>query len=127
MKSIGLRGKTQFFPSRDNMISALAYDGDAILLTGGGARSRVWTQMIADVAGREVRVPEGTQFGARGAALLVATALGHFPDIRAASAAVAGASVAFRPDVARASAYADALRRYRDHRDRLLAARPRPF
>jgi sugar (pentulose or hexulose) kinase len=54
-------------------------DGAPLVLTGGGARSRFWCGMIAEVTGREVVVPEGSEFGARGAALLVATALGHFP------------------------------------------------
>lgn len=56
-----------------------------VLLTGGGANSQVWTQMLADALGKTVAVPEGSEFGARGAALLAATAIGVFPSVREAS------------------------------------------
>jgi sugar (pentulose or hexulose) kinase len=56
-----------------------------ILLTGGGANSLVWTQMLADALGKPVVVPAGSEFGARGAALLAATAIGAFPSVREAS------------------------------------------
>jgi len=59
--------------------------GGEILLTGGGANSRVWTQMLADALGKPIAVPAGSEFGARGAALLAATATGLFPSVRDAS------------------------------------------
>lgn len=60
--------------------------GHEVVLTGGGARSPTWTQMIADCLGTTVLVPAGIEFGARGAALLAATAVGRFSSIREASA-----------------------------------------
>ncbi|MCO5071044.1 MAG: carbohydrate kinase [Rhizobiaceae bacterium] len=56
-----------------------------ILLTGGGANSLIWTQMLADATGKPVAIPAGSEFGARGAALLAATAVGVFSSIREAS------------------------------------------
>lgn len=53
----------------------------SIRLSGGGARSPFWSQMIADVANIPVEVPEGTQFGAKGAALCAAVAVGAFGSI----------------------------------------------
>ncbi|WP_180900766.1 FGGY-family carbohydrate kinase [Martelella soudanensis] len=50
----------------------------SIRLVGGGARSPFWSQLIADVTGAPVEVPEGTQFGAKGAALCAAVAIGDF-------------------------------------------------
>ncbi len=69
---------------RDLMQHLPEVTGD-ILLTGGGSNSRVWTQMLADALGKPVAVPEGTEFGARGAALLAGTAIGLFPSVREAS------------------------------------------
>ncbi|WP_274627414.1 FGGY-family carbohydrate kinase [Arvimicrobium flavum] len=69
---------------RDLMQHLPAVDGD-ILLTGGGANSLIWTQMLADALGKPIAVPAGSEFGARGAALLAGTAVGLFPSIRQAS------------------------------------------
>jgi sugar (pentulose or hexulose) kinase len=91
-----------------------------LVLTGGGARSAFWCRMIAEMTGREVRVPEGTEFGARGAALLAATALGRFPSVAAASASVAGGGTSCRPEGTEAAAWQEARDRYREARDRAL-------
>ncbi|WP_309085690.1 FGGY-family carbohydrate kinase [Chelativorans sp.] len=110
------------FAMRD-LFDALDFAGDRVLLTGGGAQNPVWAQMIADLAGRDVHVPEGTQFGARGAALLAATAAGHFASVADASASAAGGGTSYRSDREGAAALLPALLRYRETRDRLL--RPR--
>jgi sugar (pentulose or hexulose) kinase len=94
--------------------------GMPMVLTGGGARSAFWCGMIAEVTGREVVVPEGAEFGARGAALLAATALGRFGSVTEASASVAGGGTAHAPTGADAAAWAAARARYRDARDRAL-------
>lgn len=108
------------FAFRD-LVEVLDAPEGPILLTGGGGRSLFWSQMIADVLGREIVVPEGTEFGARGAALLAATAVGAFDDVRAASAAVAGGGRSHVPDPARTADYLKAFKTFRERRDRLLA------
>ena len=109
------------FAMRD-LFDALEFSGERVLLTGGGAQNPQWAQMIADLAGCEVRVPDGTEFGARGAALLAAAAAGHFTSIIEASASVSGGGTSYRPDSEGAAALAAGLRRYREARDRLLRA-----
>lgn len=109
------------FAMRD-LFDLLAFSGDRVLITGGGAQNRLWIEMIADLIDRVVEAPEGSQFGARGAALLAATADGMFPSIGAASAAVAGNGRFYRPDQTRAAALAPALASYRRSRDNLLGA-----
>lgn len=64
----------------------LSSAGSPVRLGGGGARSAFWAQMIADVTGREVEVPEGSQLGAKGAALCAATAIGEYNNIAEACA-----------------------------------------
>lgn len=65
--------------------AATAQPFETIRLVGGGARSALWRQMIADVLNSRVEVPAGREFGAKGAALLAATAIGWYPSVAAAS------------------------------------------
>lgn len=91
-----------------------------IVLTGGGGKSAFWCDLIATATGRRVTVPEGAEFGARGAALLAATALGRFASVAAASASVAGGGRDHLPDVRMADALADARIRFDMHRRHLI-------
>jgi sugar (pentulose or hexulose) kinase len=109
------------FALRD-LTDALDFRGPSLLLTGGGAKSPFWSQMIADILGCNVVVPEGSQFGARGAALIAATAAGCFPGIRQASLAVAGGGTTYHPRRDSEVTYGEAWARYRNLRDRLTGA-----
>ena len=51
-----------------------------LYLAGGGAKSRVWAQMIADVVGMRVMIPCGKELGAKGVALMAGVALGLYKD-----------------------------------------------
>jgi sugar (pentulose or hexulose) kinase len=95
-------------------------DGVPITLTGGGGRSVLWCDIISTVTGREVVVPDGQEFGARGAALLAATGLGVFPSVVAASASVARTGRRYVPS-RQDAAWQDARALYRERRDRLLS------
>ena len=53
-------------------------DPQMVFLSGGGAKSPVWCQIVADCLGKTVKVPEGSQFGAKGAAINVGIALGMY-------------------------------------------------
>ena len=53
-------------------------DPKSVLLSGGGANSAAWCQIVADCLGKPVTVPEGSQFGAKGAALNVGIAVGAY-------------------------------------------------
>jgi sugar (pentulose or hexulose) kinase len=64
-----------------DLLEALSFEGSELSLVGGGARNGRWGQMIADVTGLTVRIPHGTQFGARGAAWLAAAACGQTIDL----------------------------------------------
>lgn len=105
-----------------DLLDALSFDGERMRLTGGGARNDIWVQMICDLIGKPVDVPHGSQFGARGAALLAATAVGCFANITNASATVSGGGRLFEPRSIGTSGLADALQRYREVRNRLPAS-----
>lgn len=104
---------------RDLMQHLPTVEGD-ILLTGGGANSRIWTQMLADALGKPVAVPAGSEFGARGAALLAGTAIGAFGSVREASVSTRRIARRQEPDPAAAAAWDRAFAAYSAQRDRIL-------
>lgn len=55
-------------------------DGGSIMLCGGGAKSDVWSQMLADCTGRDVVICEATELAAKGAALSAAMMTGMYAD-----------------------------------------------
>lgn len=54
---------------------------DEIRLSGGAAKSAFFCQVVADVTGKRITVPSGSEFGARGAAVLAAVGIGWFETI----------------------------------------------
>lgn len=95
-------------------------DGEPVRLTGGGSRSALWRAIIADVTGRTILVPHGSEFGARGAALLAATALGRHQSVADASKAMGGAGVRQDPRPDAAHVWAEPRARFIACRNRLL-------
>lgn len=90
---------------------AIGGAGGRIRLTGGGARSSLWCQMIADVTGCRIEIPEGTQFGAKGVALCAAVAVGDFSSLSEAVAATYVLSQAYDPVFS--AAYEDGFARFK--------------
>jgi autoinducer 2 (AI-2) kinase len=78
-----------------------------VILTGGAARSKLWPQILADVLGRAIRVPDSTESAATGAAAVAALAVGMWPYVaNPAGPALPPARVA-RPVPAQRQAYED--------------------
>lgn len=89
------------FGLRDSVeLMANEIDLGEVRISGGGAASSVWVQIIADVLGRPVRLVAGEESAAQGAALLAATGDGAFATVQEATdAAVAlGDTVEPGPD-----------------------------
>ncbi len=86
---------------------------DSLLLVGGGARSRLWSQIRADVSGLEATVPEQTDTSPVGAAMLASTAAGAFATVVDAASAIGGTSAHFMPDAEAREALAGAYASYR--------------
>lgn len=105
-----------------DLTDALALAPDAqVTLTGGGSNSHLWCDMIAQVLGRRIAVPEGSEFGARGAAMLAAVMGGAHPDIATASLGLRqlGARV-HTPTPGQNAAWQEARGRFAAHRKALL-------
>ncbi len=67
-------------------------------LTGGGARSRVWGQMFADVLEMPMEVVTGEEMGARGAAMCAGIGAGVYRDYADAAAQVVQVERRYTPN-----------------------------
>jgi xylulokinase len=67
-------------------------------LCGGGAASPLWCQLIADITGVPAVTTEDSQVGAKGAQVFALTALGDYPDLTAAAAALVRPSARYEPN-----------------------------
>jgi xylulokinase len=85
----------------------------SILLLGGGARSRIWAQIRADLTGLSVAVPAVVDTSPLGAAVLAAVAAGLQPDLLEAARRVATEATIVAPDAGLREAYDDAYGAYR--------------
>ena len=84
-----------------------------VRVTGGGARSPLWRQILADVLDAELVTVNTTEGAAYGAALLAATGAGIYPDVPSACAAVIQITGSTEPGPAR-TAYQELYPLYRD-------------
>jgi xylulokinase len=85
-----------------------------VRIAGGGARSRLWNQIKADVLGREVGVLKVLETGCLGAAMLAGVGVGLFPDLRAAAATMNRVAEIFSPDPARHARYSALYQVYKE-------------
>ena len=86
---------------------------DEIVLLGGGARSPLWCQIIANVLGRTVRLAREQESTALGAGIHAAAAAGLFTSIREAADAMTGVSKTYTPDAQSHARYAGIFDAYR--------------
>jgi xylulokinase len=103
------------FTVRENM-DLLARAGGragALRAIGGGAKSDVWLQMIADATGVPVERPAVSEAACLGAAELAMTAAGLYTSAGQASLALYRVDRRFEPDPAARPAYDAAFQRYR--------------
>ena len=80
---------------------------------GGGARSDVWLQMIADVTGVPVQRPQTSEAACLGAAALGMVGAGRFTSVAQAARALYRPGRRFEPDTEVRAQYAEAFTRYR--------------
>jgi xylulokinase len=89
-------------------------DVGEVRLAGGGAQSRAWVQILADVLGEPLSVAGTVEAAAHGAAMLAATGDGAFASVPEACAAVVAVATPVEPDVDVTGRYAEAYAVYRD-------------
>ena len=94
-----------------------------VRLTGGGSRSPVWTQIFADALQLPMEVAEGTELGARGAAISAGIGAGAYRDYPDAVAKAVKLARRQEPNPEATPAY---LARYAEYK-RLLEAMQEPW
>jgi xylulokinase len=87
---------------------------DVLRAIGGGARSRPWLQLKADVTGIPVVTPQVTEAAALGAALLAGAGAGLFASVPDAAQRFLRLTRTYTPDPARHAAYTRQYELYRE-------------
>jgi xylulokinase len=95
----------------DGLLESLGQPFSQYVILGGGSRSRLWCQIMADVTGIDIVRSTTTEATCLGAGILAATAAGWYPDVYRAAAAMTGTDESFLPDPENSGIY-DTL--YRD-------------
>jgi FGGY-family pentulose kinase len=87
---------------------------ERIVACGGGTRSSLWLQIIADVAGLPIHLPEVADATSLGTAMCAAVGAGAFADLPAAGDAMVRLASTIEPDLTASSVYDDGYGRYRE-------------
>lgn len=90
-----------------------------VRLGGGGAKSRVWVQTFADLLEEPITVADGSEAGARGAAICAAVATDVYGSHGAAVDAMVGTERTHDPDPSRAERYRGLQEVFRETLDRI--------
>ncbi|MHA1600729.1 MAG: xylulokinase [Alphaproteobacteria bacterium] len=103
------------FAMRDviERLQSMTVATQALLLLGGGAKSRIWAQIRADCTGLPVEVPALTDTSPVGAAMCAAVAGGLHDNLLECAALVGEIAVTVPPDPVRRAAYDEAYGTYR--------------
>jgi xylulokinase len=98
------------FAMRDvvERLREMAVPAEALLLLGGGARSRVWAGIRADCTGLPAEIPVLRDTSPVGAAMCAAVAAGLQDDLVGCAGLVGAIAETIEPDPARRAAYDDA-------------------
>lgn len=85
-----------------------------VLALGGGSRSALWCQVIADIMQRPVSVTQETESTCLGSGMLAAAAVGMHGSIKEAAEAMSGTGAHYEPDEKRAAVYDGIYDVYKD-------------
>jgi sugar (pentulose or hexulose) kinase len=91
-----------------------------VRMAGGGANSPVWCQIFADVLGRTIVVPAGTEFGAKGAAIVAGVGAGLYNSYSEGADATVNIVRTYEPDLAKTAVYTPFFEVYREIRKSMM-------
>jgi sugar (pentulose or hexulose) kinase len=103
-----------------DLLELCGFRDGSIVLVGGGARSAIWPQMLADIVQAPVELREGSEFGARGAALLALVASGRFRSVADAAELTPKTRMIHYPSAERKATYRLAHGAFRSVRARMI-------
>ena len=87
---------------------------EGLKLAGGAARSAAWSQIVADITGLPVRVPEVADLACVGAAVLAGTGSGVYRDLSEGYRSLAVTEHILMPDSESARKYASIFEEYKE-------------
>ena len=96
-----------------DIIEQMGVAVESVRLSGGGARSEFWQQMLADVFGKPVSILENQEGSAYGAALLALVGTGEYSSLREICKAAIREVRTCEPQAAEQKIYAEGHRTYR--------------
>jgi xylulokinase len=96
-----------------DVIEEMGIPVESVRISGGGARSELWRQMLADVFGKRVSILEHEEGSAYGAALLALAGTGEYSSIRELCSAVIREIRIYEPRAEEQKLYAAGHRIYR--------------
>jgi len=92
---------------------------EPLVVVGGGAKSALWRQIIADATGRALIVPQVLEAASLGAAILAGVGVGLYPSAREAAARLVRDVGEQRPDPERMRLYEEIYRVYSELEERV--------
>ena len=84
-----------------------------VRISGGGATSSLWCQILSDVIGKPIHVSSAQELGTLGAAIAAGAAVGLYPDIKEAAKELVKFSHFYKPNMENHSKYLEIYRLYR--------------
>ena len=96
-----------------NVLDEMGVRPRSMLACGGGGRSAVWRQMLADVFGCPISVAQSSEGPALGVAILAGVGAGLYPSVRQACDAMIHVASQQEPDAGAMPAYAERYGVYR--------------
>jgi xylulokinase len=87
---------------------------DLLLMTGGGSRSALWRQIVADVTGKTVVACRESETTSLGAGMQAAAVAGWYGSVREAAEAMSGVGARHTPDASAAARYDELFAVYRE-------------
>lgn len=100
-----------------NVIRTMNQSGiavDRIIAGGGGTHNKCWMQIISDVTGLPISIPQDIETGSKGAAIIAAYGFGEYPSLTAASSAMVEMQKTYHPDLNKTRKYNELFDVYLD-------------
>lgn len=102
----------------DRLMSTRKEKKAVIRLAGGAAKSKVWTQMFADIMNLPIETVDVSETGALGCAIAVSVAVGDYQDVNEAADKMCHIGQIFHPDV---QAHKDYEKKYNLYKSTIAA------
>ncbi|MEA1919671.1 MAG: autoinducer-2 kinase [Campylobacterota bacterium] len=100
-----------------NLNAILAFsktDTDSITFAGGAAKGALWSQILSDVTGREIQIPNVTEATALGGAFAAGVAVGEYSSIAQAAENLVQWEKTYEPNLEHYHRYQEIAERWRE-------------